>query len=352
MSEAVSLIIAHPSRFLYSQVITCVIVYEYQYLIEQLCASDCGVILLLSGLVASKPGPNKNNFIIFGPMVCIGTIIARHREINEIAVGVKGFVMNMKEFWRLIEVAHEQSDGDDERQASLLVSALVALGASAIIAFGTFYKRFVDMVTERVNVCSTDLCYSVRGELYLTTFGYWLVGQGESEYYRGLAANDAHDVEQVSDVGILGTPLEHVVPTAYYECTGQDHPDWLGFSEYLAAGSGTVEAGAYVSDCLDVTFQEMTLHDARESVLSECDKLDGGVFFLRCIMEGLYHHLPTWKQTTQSGILLANAYHLTCEFEKLVESKAPYNISNALKMLVPDEPLRAPEGPTHRSAAE
>ena len=85
--------------------------------------------------------------------------------------------MNSKEFWGLIEVALEQSGGDEDRQASLLVAALVALGASAIIAFGTFCKRYVGLVVERADIEGTDLINDIEGEHYLIAFAHWLVGQ-------------------------------------------------------------------------------------------------------------------------------------------------------------------------------
>ena len=253
--------------------------------------------------------------------------------------------MNSKEFWGLIEVALEKSGGDEERQASLLVAALVALGASAIITFGTFYKRFAELVVERADIEGTDLINVIKGEHYLVAFAHWLVGQGESEFYRGLAANDAHDYEQVRDIGYAGTPLEYVVPTAYYECTGHDHPDWLGFSEYLAADSGTAEATRAHFDEPDLHDWGAPLHDLSKTIMSLGYDLDGDVMRLMIAISDLYYRMPTWKRSTRAGTLLVEAGNLIDKVNTLLyEGFGGESLSRALTFLVPNEPLRAPEG--------
>lgn len=207
--------------------------------------------------------------------------------------------MDIKEFWRRVEATRKQSGGDEERHASLLVAALVALGANAVIAFGTICKRHVALVTERADHESTHIGDDIKGEHRPAAFAYWLVGRGESEFFQRLAANDASDAERVYDaVGYEGTPLEYVVPTGYYECTGHDHPEWVGFSEYLAAGSGRAATAR-------VSFHETNLdwgtplHDLRERVPSVCDDLlDDARFLLHNIAE-LYYRLPEWKRQTK-----------------------------------------------------
>jgi hypothetical protein len=258
--------------------------------------------------------------------------------------------MDSKEFWRMIEAAREQADEDEEKQAALLVAALVALGESAIIAFGTCFKKYVDLAIDRGDITNTELVYEIRCEQWASAFSHWLVGQGESEYYRGLAANDAHDPDIVYSFGFWGTPLEYVFPTAYYECTGHDHPDWLGFSEFfLNTTNSTANDGGAV---VPVSFEELEENDwgepllvVRDKLSAQIIKLSGDAFLLLEMIRNVYYQLPTWRQTTNSGILLVKAGNLMHDVKAFLDENED-DLRNALTMLVPGETLCDHEGAT------
>ena len=90
--------------------------------------------------------------------------------------------MNTDEFWQLIEATHQESGGDPEKQADLLVKALVNMPVDAILD----YQRIQDGLENR----------AYRGDLWnaayligegcgddgFMDFRAWLIAQGRKVY--------------------------------------------------------------------------------------------------------------------------------------------------------------------------
>lgn len=130
--------------------------------------------------------------------------------------------MDLEQFWQLQEQTKVESDNNGERQAELLVAALVALGRRDIVDYRNLHRELHDAayLGDLWTAASTIDCGC--GNDGFMDFRSWLIGQGKQIYERALANPDS-----LADAVPLGAytqvePLLYVAYKAYRLLTGND----------------------------------------------------------------------------------------------------------------------------------
>ena len=139
--------------------------------------------------------------------------------------------MDPLQFWQLIERSKAESEGDCDRQADALTRLLLALPATAIVAFDRLFDKYADQAYRN------DLwaaAYIINGGCSDDGFEYfrrWLIGQGEAVYTAAL--RDPESLLSVVKPQIEGNPfllgyecepLGYVADQAYEQKTGSVMP--------------------------------------------------------------------------------------------------------------------------------
>ena len=132
--------------------------------------------------------------------------------------------MDRVEFWRLVEAAKEESNGDNEEQVEILGSKLEKLPAEEILAFD---RIFWELMHESYNNDLWAAAYILNGGCSDDCFDYfrgWLIAQGRSVYE--IAMKDPETLAEIAEFEEV--ELEDMLGvgrSAYEAVTGHDLPE-------------------------------------------------------------------------------------------------------------------------------
>jgi len=123
--------------------------------------------------------------------------------------------------WKLIEDAKQRSNGDIDRQVTLLTDALTTLEGSDIVAFDARFDHFMALSYTRELWAAA---YIINGGCSNDCFDYfrgWLIAQGEAAFQNAL-----HDPETLVDIAepeeVELESMLYVAQEAFERKTGQD----------------------------------------------------------------------------------------------------------------------------------
>ena len=132
--------------------------------------------------------------------------------------------MEIEEFWKLIDITREASDGDVYKQADLLVEILLKRSVEELSS----YEKILDnLLDEAYDAALWDAAYIIGcgcSDDGFWDFRAWLIAQGQEVYDNALvnpeSLVDLIDVNEDTQNGAL----IYVTLHAYEQKTGQDIP--------------------------------------------------------------------------------------------------------------------------------
>jgi hypothetical protein len=129
--------------------------------------------------------------------------------------------MTLTEFWRLIETAKDESEGDSERQVELLAEKLSELTVEEIVAFDEILEDLLDHLLrddlwDVASMIHDGFC-SDDGFEY---FRCWIIAQGEAMYDR--SRNDPEDLIGLVEPVAWCESILYIAKDAYQMKTGHD----------------------------------------------------------------------------------------------------------------------------------
>ena len=132
--------------------------------------------------------------------------------------------MEVNTFWKLIDRARTDSNGDVSKQADLLVEELVQLPLTEIFAYETIMDDMLDTAYDAALWDAADIIGCGCSDDGFSDFRAWLIAQGKEVYERVLA--DPESLVDMIDVDKDGQEgaLLYVVIAAYKQKTGQEIP--------------------------------------------------------------------------------------------------------------------------------
>jgi hypothetical protein len=135
-------------------------------------------------------------------------------------------VMTETEFWKYIEDAHSDAEGDTERQSELLVERLSALPEAEII---DFERHFNAREKESYNWNLWGAAYLINGGCSDDGFDYfrgWLIAQGRTVFENALkdpdTLADVVTLEEATEGDVEAEEMLYVAMYAYQKRTGRE----------------------------------------------------------------------------------------------------------------------------------
>ena len=133
--------------------------------------------------------------------------------------------MKLQEFWRVIDYAKQQADGDEGAQEKLLVETLAQYSPDEIIEFECLLRQCLEEADDfGVMAAEKIIDGSVTDDSYIY-FRCWLVAQGKKVF-----TEVVHNPDSLADVPSVGAfvefePLLYVATEAYKIRTGKQEED-------------------------------------------------------------------------------------------------------------------------------
>ena len=130
--------------------------------------------------------------------------------------------MEWDEFWKLIEKTRDESDGDLEKQMTLLTDTLVNMPTAAILDYQRIHDELHGRAYRHELWNAAYLIGEGCGDDGFMDFRAWLIAQGQSVYENALRDPDTL-AEVVSDKERYDTQFEgflYVAADAYEQKTG------------------------------------------------------------------------------------------------------------------------------------
>ncbi|NJP51412.1 DUF4240 domain-containing protein [Streptomyces sp. SBST2-5] len=137
--------------------------------------------------------------------------------------------MDEAQFWELIDAAREDSGGDPEEQADLLVERLVQLDPESVLDFARhFESRYHRAYTWDLWGAAWVLLDGASDDAF-DSFRCWLIGQGR-EVFEGALHDDPDELAELLDdfdeeIDGDGEELGYAADEAYEQLTGIPAPD-------------------------------------------------------------------------------------------------------------------------------
>lgn len=133
--------------------------------------------------------------------------------------------MDKDEFWKIIEKARQESNGDQDLHYKILVETLSAYEPEHIIQFEIIFEQFVrDADDYKIVAAQKIIEGGVTDDTYLY-FRCWLIAQGEQVFLAAL--NNPDTLTDVAEGG-FSTDFEellYVATAAYHKRTGIKEED-------------------------------------------------------------------------------------------------------------------------------
>ena len=138
---------------------------------------------------------------------------------------VSDALMDEDQFWKIIQTAKDNANGDYEQQQEELASELRKLTPDNIILFGNRFRQFRGQANTWELWGAIYIIHGGCGDDSFNDFREWVIGQGREFYYRTINNPETLvDVEtgKIEDVEWEG--LGYVSGTVFEELTGQEMP--------------------------------------------------------------------------------------------------------------------------------
>lgn len=90
--------------------------------------------------------------------------------------------MDTHQFWHLINQAKDESKGDIEKQAAILVDRLTSLSLEEILSYQRIFDQLNGNAQQYDLLEVADLIYGGIGDSGWKDFKAWLIGQGKTVY--------------------------------------------------------------------------------------------------------------------------------------------------------------------------
>ncbi|WP_223652661.1 DUF4240 domain-containing protein [Hymenobacter psoromatis] len=133
--------------------------------------------------------------------------------------------MDKQEFWRIIDLAHQQANGDEQIQEVLLIKALENHEPAQIIEFECLLRQQIIAADDfKVMAAQKIILGSVSDDSYLY-FRCWLIGQGEDVFSQALRNPDSLAAIDTEEVNPDFESLLYVATQAYQHKTGKEEED-------------------------------------------------------------------------------------------------------------------------------
>ncbi|MFI4860069.1 MAG: DUF4240 domain-containing protein [Phycisphaerales bacterium JB063] len=133
--------------------------------------------------------------------------------------------MDRNAFWKMIEDAKSECDGDPYEQAELLQSALADGSPEDILAFD---RHFSELHAASYGWPLWGAAYLINGGCSDDSFDYfraWLIGQGQAVFEKALADPDSlAELEDLEEDATDGEDILAAAYDAYQSATGEDLP--------------------------------------------------------------------------------------------------------------------------------
>jgi hypothetical protein len=148
--------------------------------------------------------------------------------------------MDETEFWELIDSTRQESDGDPQEQADLLVERLTQLDPDAVTYFARHFESRYNRAYQWDLWAAAWVLLNGASDDVFDSFRCWLIGQGR-EVFEG-AAHDADALAELledfdEELDGDGEELGFAADEAYEQLTGTVLPD-LGLPEAPADPEG------------------------------------------------------------------------------------------------------------------
>lgn len=134
-------------------------------------------------------------------------------------------LMNENQFWKIIQAAKDNADGDYEQQQEELANALRKLTPDDLILFGNTFLYFRGQANTWELWGAIYIIHGGCGDDSFNDFREWVIGQGKDFYHRTVTNPETLvdvDRDKIEDVEWKG--LGHVPATVFEALTGQDMP--------------------------------------------------------------------------------------------------------------------------------
>lgn len=135
-------------------------------------------------------------------------------------------LMDEELFWKIIQTAKENSEGDYEQQYEELAKQLSILSPDDIILFGNRFRFFRGQANTWELWGAIYIIHGGCGDDSFNDFREWVIGQGKDFYYKTikdpetLADLETEFIEEASEFEGLG----EIPSTVFKELTGQEMP--------------------------------------------------------------------------------------------------------------------------------
>jgi len=129
------------------------------------------------------------------------------------------------QFWKIIQTAKDNANGDYEQQQEELADELRKLTPDDIILFGNRFRHFRGQANTWELWGAIYIIHGGCGDDSFNDFREWVIGQGREFYYKTINNPETLvdvDTDKIEDVEWEG--LGYVPATVFEELTGQEMP--------------------------------------------------------------------------------------------------------------------------------
>lgn len=160
-------------------------------------------------------------------------------KLEQVRVFRHEATLDEADFWKLVEEAKAESNGDSDRQVELLVDKVAELSIADIFAFGDIFHAIRQTAHKRDLWSAAYLICGGCSDDGFMDFRAWLIAQGSKVFYAAFHDPDVLvDIVQTTEdeYGILGyaqlEQMNYVASYAYEKRTGDQMPVFFGIYKH------------------------------------------------------------------------------------------------------------------------
>ena len=134
-------------------------------------------------------------------------------------------LMDEDQFWKIIQTAKDNSDGNFEEQQKELANELRKLVPNDIILFGNRFRYFRGQANTWELWGAIYIIHGGCGDDSFNDFREWVIGQGKDFYYKTIKDPESlveFDTDTMDEIEWEG--LGYVPSSVFKELTGQEMP--------------------------------------------------------------------------------------------------------------------------------
>jgi len=130
--------------------------------------------------------------------------------------------MNKTKFWRLIETAQAESDGDLDKQIDVLARGLSDLSPEEMVRFQRFFEEFMALAYRWDLRGAAHLINGDCSDEEFVAFRAWLIAQGKEAFENAL--NDPDTLLELIEGEVHCPRLVRLADEIYRKKTGKELP--------------------------------------------------------------------------------------------------------------------------------